>query len=132
LRKCWEEEGCIYRVLIGGNKIWNLLKKKKNPAGTGTGTGLIWCELGGKFLKFENHGYAGAGARARVRGHMGAGAGTRVRGYGYAGTGTTGFFPKNTARPFSNPYPCTRLPAYDTGTRVQTAGTRVRVVPGGF
>jgi hypothetical protein len=70
------------------------------------------------------------GAGARVRGYMGAGTG--------AGTGTWArvrvqrvFFPKNTARPFSNPYPCTRLPAY-TRARVRAAGTRVRVVPGGF
>jgi hypothetical protein len=43
--KCWEEEECIYRVLIGGNKIWNLLKKK-NPAGlAGMGTGLIWKKI---------------------------------------------------------------------------------------
>jgi hypothetical protein len=39
------------------------------------------------------------------------------------------FFKKKTDRPFSNPYTCTRLPAY-TRTRVRIP--RVRVVPGGF
>jgi hypothetical protein len=58
-------------------------------------------------------------------------AGTRVRGRGYADTGTGGgygyagkrvriqwvFFQKKTDRPFSNPYPFTRLyPGTGTGT----------------
>jgi hypothetical protein len=43
------------------------------------------------------------------------GYGQRVNGYGY-----NGFFPKKTDRPFSNPYPFTRL---YPGTGTGTAGT---------
>jgi hypothetical protein len=64
---------------------------------------------------------------------------------GYADTGTDSvrrvwvqrvFSKKKTDRPFSSPYPCTRLPAY-TRARVQIprvpgTDTRVRIVPGGF
>jgi hypothetical protein len=100
--KCWEEEGCIYRVLIGGNKIWNLLIKKNfqrvrvtGSEGTGNGYGydfeLMWT--GGKFLKFENH-----------------------------GCGYNGFFPKKTNQPFSNPYQFTRL-YLGTGTDRGYTGT---------
>jgi hypothetical protein len=68
-------------------------------------------------------GYAGTGTG---RGYAGP-----VNGYGY-----NEFFPKKTDRPFSNPYPCTRLPAYTRARvripRVPDTGIRVRVVSDGF
>jgi hypothetical protein len=63
----------------------------------------------------------GTRVQARAAGGGYAGGRRRVDGYGY---GYNGFFPKKTDRPFSNPYPFTRL---YPGT-----GTRVWVVPGGF
>jgi hypothetical protein len=52
----WEEERYIYRVLIGGNKFWNLLKKKFQRVRRVRVQVLIWCEPGGGdfwiFLKF--------------------------------------------------------------------------------
>jgi hypothetical protein len=70
-----------------------------------------------------------------------AGARVRVRGYGYTGAGTRAagkrvrvqrvFSKKKTDRPFSNPYPSTRL---YPGTGTKTAGTGYEytdtVIPG--
>jgi hypothetical protein len=126
--KCWEEEGCIYRVLIGGNKIWNLLKKKKFPAGTtvsgfggyGYGFDLMWT--GGKIFEIwksrvrgREYGYAGTGTRARVCGH-----------------GYNGFFPKKHWPALLKPVPVYPLPAY---TRARVRVQRVHgygLYPAGF
>jgi hypothetical protein len=73
-----------------------------------------------------NDGYAGQAAGTRARLH-----GRRVNGYKY-----NEFFPKKTDRPFSNPYPCTRLLAYTRARvripRVPGTDTRIRIVPDGF
>jgi hypothetical protein len=73
--------------------------------------------------------------------------GTRVRAQA-AGTRAAGtrvrvrvrvqqiFSKKKTDRPFSNPYPCTRLPAYTRAwvriPRVPDTDIRIRIVPDGF
>jgi hypothetical protein len=123
--KKWEQEGCIYRVLIGGNKFWNLLKKKfqrvRVTGSAGTGIDLMWTR--GEIFEIwisrvGGYGYAGAGT-GTGGGYTGAGtraAGKRVR--------VQKVFSKKNWPALSNPYPCTRLSAY-TRARV-----RIPRVPG--
>jgi hypothetical protein len=73
--------------------------------------------------------HTGTRVRAQAAGTRAAGKRVRVRVQRI-------FSKKKTDRPFSNPYPCTRLPAYTRAwvriPRVPDTGIRIRIVPGGF
>jgi hypothetical protein len=121
--------------------------KKKIPAGTtgsadtGTDIDLMWT--GGKFFEnFQNLWNIDLLNCYNVSANCYNDSETIItvqkpcNGYAGAGTGTTGFFLKKTNRPFSNPYLCTRLPAY-IRARVRIpwvpgTDTRIWVVPDGF